>query len=281
MSRPLRVEFSGALYHVTSRGNARSDIYLQDADRRVFLDLLEVTCKQFNWAVHAYCLMSNHYHLLVETPDANLAKGMRHLNGVYTQKFNQMHRRVGHLYQGRYKAIIVQRETYLLELSRYIVLNPVRARMVHSAEQWPWSSYRSCAGLEEVSTCYHWLLSFFGDDEKEACDNYCDFISEGLNQPSPFEELKNQVYLGDDAFVEKIRYKIDVGKDLTEVPSIQRRKIPHSLEHYAQIYSTRNESIIAAYTSGGYSQKQIAEFYGLHYSRISRIVKEGRAKGKT
>ena len=117
MSRPLRIEFNGALYHITLRGNARSDIYLKDADRHAFLNILNKVCQQFNWTVHAYCLMTNHYHLLVETPDANLSRGMRQLNGVYTQKFNHLHNRVGHIYQGRYKAIIVQCEAYLLKLA--------------------------------------------------------------------------------------------------------------------------------------------------------------------
>lgn len=135
---PLRIEFSGALYHVTSRGDGQKDIYLNDLDRREYLSVLSEVCKRFNWTVHAYCLMSNHYHLLLETPDGNLSQGMRQLNGVYTQRFNRNHKRVGHVFQGRYKAIIVQKDTCLLELARYIVLNPVRAGMVHAAKDWPW-----------------------------------------------------------------------------------------------------------------------------------------------
>ncbi|MBD3670659.1 MAG: transposase [Gammaproteobacteria bacterium] len=127
MSRPLRIEYAGALYHVTSRGDGQKDIYLDDKDRRDFLSNLTHVCERYNWVVHAYCLMSNHYHLLLETPDGNLSQGMRQLNGVYTQQFNRTHERVGHVFQGRYKAIIVQKDSYLLELSRYIVLNPVRA----------------------------------------------------------------------------------------------------------------------------------------------------------
>jgi REP element-mobilizing transposase RayT len=146
MARPLRLEFAGALYHVTSRGDGQEDIYGGDEDRRAFLDVLAAVCRRFNWLIHAHCLMSNHYHLLVETPDANLSKGMRQLNGVYTQRFNQTHQRVGHVFQGRYKAILVQKEAYLLELARYVVLNPVRARMVRTPEEWPWSSYRAATG---------------------------------------------------------------------------------------------------------------------------------------
>ena len=133
MARPLRIEFAGGLYHLTSRGDGREDIYGGDGDRRVFVDLLAQVCERFNWRAHAYCLMTNHYHLLVETPDGNLSKGMRQLNGVYTQRFNAIHNRCGHVFQGRYKAIIVQKDAYLLELSRYIVLNPVHAAIVRAA----------------------------------------------------------------------------------------------------------------------------------------------------
>ena len=118
MARPLRIEFAGALYHLTARGNGWGDIYLDDSDRVLFLEVLAGVCKQYNWLCRAYCLMGNHYHLLVETPDANLSQGMRQLNGVYTQRFNRRHKRVGHVFQGRYKAILVQANSYLLELSR-------------------------------------------------------------------------------------------------------------------------------------------------------------------
>ena len=147
MSRPLRIEFSGALYHVTARGNRRESIFLDDGDQARFLDVLGEVCRHFNWQLHAYCLMTNHYHLLIETPDGNLSKGMRQLNGVYTQRFNRTHGRVGHVFQGRFKGILVQKESYLLELARYIVLNPVRAGMVPFAQDWPWSSYRATVGL--------------------------------------------------------------------------------------------------------------------------------------
>jgi len=163
MSRPLRVEYAGALYHVTSRGDRREDIYEGDEDRRIFLALLGDVCERYNWVSHGYCLMSNHYHLIIETPDGNLSKGMRQLNGVYTKQFNSEHDRVGHVFQGRYTAIHVDKESYLLELSRYVVLNPVRARMVDQAGDWPWSSYRATAGKSSVQSWLNtdWILSGF------------------------------------------------------------------------------------------------------------------------
>jgi putative transposase len=132
----LRLEFAGALYHITSRGNGRDLIYLQDADFELFLQVLTDVCERYDWVVYAYCLMNNHYHLLVKTPDANLSQGMRQLNGVFTQSMDRKHHQVGHLFQGRYKAILEDKNTYLMELCRYIVLNPVRANMVSSPEEW-------------------------------------------------------------------------------------------------------------------------------------------------
>lgn len=280
MARPLRIEFAGALYHVTSRGDGQEAIYLDDNDRDTYLDVLADVQQRFNWTIHAYCLMSNHYHLLIETPDSNLAKGMRHLNGVYTQKFNRHHKRTGHVFQGRYKAILVQKESYLLELSRYIVLNPVRAQMVIRAKDWPWSSYRATAGFVEASKWLttDWVLSVFSRRKKTAIEKYRRFVSEGRNQPKPWSNLKRQIYLGDDNFVDEMQCKISPDVDLSEIPSSQKRQAVKPLSHYADKYRDRNAAITKAYESGGYSMKDIGDYYNLHYSRVSRIVK---AKGKT
>src|SRR6056297_3830683 len=146
MGRPLRIEFEGAFYHVMARGNARQNIFLNDGDRQAFLENLGRVSQRFDWSIWSWCLMDNHYHLLIETRQPTLSKGIREVNGVYTQGFNRRHRRVGHVLQGRYKAVLVQKETYLLELSRYVVLNPVRAGMVETAGDWAWSSFRGIMG---------------------------------------------------------------------------------------------------------------------------------------
>jgi putative transposase len=146
MARPLRIEFEGALYHVTSRGNDREMIFFTDTDRVAFLELLHDVVERFSWVCHAYCQMTNHYHLVVETPVANLSRGMRHINGVYTQRINKLNKRSGHVLQGRFKSVLVEKESHLLELARYVVLNPVRAKMVRSAKDWKWSSYREFRG---------------------------------------------------------------------------------------------------------------------------------------
>jgi len=278
MARPLRIEFAGALYHVTSRGDKKAKIYLDDDDREEFLVTLEEVCTRFNWVVHAYCLMDNHYHLLVETPESNLSLGMRHLNGVYTQRFNRKHKRVGHVYQGRFKAIIVQKETYLMELSRYIVLNPVRARMVRTANQWLWSSYRATIGTAPPKGGLNtdWLLASFATRKSTAVDRYKAFVTEGKNQPSPWEKLTNQVFLGSEEFITKTKKHIPKDKDLSEISSSQKRPLAKPLLHYRKLFIDRDQAICEAFKSGGYSMKEIGEFFGLHYSRISRIVKPKR-----
>jgi REP element-mobilizing transposase RayT len=203
MARPLRLEFAGALYHLTARGNRQESIFLDDRDRQTFLDLLGKEVQQQGWVCYAYCLMDNHYHLMMETPEPNLVRGMRRLNGVYTQAFNRRHNKVGHLFQGRYKAILVDRENYLLELSRYVVLNPVRAKVVGRAEDWRWSSYRATAGkiVPPAWLAAQKLLSLFGGERA----NYREFVSEGIGKASVWEDLKGQIYLGDETFLERMQ----------------------------------------------------------------------------
>jgi len=279
MTRPLRIEFSGALYHITSRGDGREDIYLDDVDRELFLAVFGEVCAQFNWLCHAYCLMSNHYHVLIETREGNLSQGMRQLNGVYTQRFNRRHGRVGHVFQGRYKAILVHKDSYLLELARYIVLNPVRAQMVRTAKHWPWSSYRATADLVEVPVWLHtdWLLSAFATRKREAAQRYCDFIIQGKGQPSPWQQLKNQIYLGDDKFVERMQRKLTEDVPLYDIPALHKRPVAKPLADYARKFKTRDEAIVAAHRSGGYSQKAIADYFELHYSTVSKIIKSAKS----
>jgi len=237
MARPLRLEFAGALYHITSRGNRQESIYESDKDRENFLSILAEGCVAYNWICHAYCLMDNHYHLLIETPDANLSKGMRQLNGRYTQSFNRAHNCVGHVFQGRYKAILVEKDSYLLELSRYIVLNPVRVGMVRTTSDWPWSSYRATVG-EQVKP------------KMKAIEAYKQFVNAGKDQTSPWDKLKNQIFLGDEKFAESMLNQIDTDKSLTEIPMSQRKAIPKTLSYYAEKYAKRNEAIVYAYASG-------------------------------
>lgn len=219
MSRPLRVEFPGAHYHVTARGNARQEVFLDDDDRRAFLKLLAKEVRQQGWRLYAYCLMSNHYHVLIETPEANLSRGMRRLNGVYTQAFNRRHSRVGHVLQGRYKSIVVDRDSYWLELCRYVVLNPVRARLVKQVSGWPWSSYRATAG---DTAAPDWLDVEPIVEQLGSHSAYRRFVAQGKGLPSPWGELRGQIWLGHEAFLERME-RLARSRSHTNVPKPHTR----------------------------------------------------------
>ena len=276
MARPLRIEFAGALYHVTCRGNERADIFFTDDDRRAFLATLGKVCERFNWLCHAYCLMSNHYHLLVETPEGNLSKGMRQLNGVYTQHVNRKHGRVGHLFQGRFKGILVEREAYLLELARYIVLNPVRAGLVKEPEEWPWSSYRATVGLSKHMGFLYTdgLLSAFAGKRRRASKAYARFVAEGTQGESPWRELTNQIYLGSARFVEQMQQHIRNDQPLEGIPKRQRRPVARALGYYAKRYSSRDRAIAEAYRSGAYSMQEVGAYFGVGRMTVRRAVKK-------
>jgi len=280
MARPLRLEFPGAIYHVTSRGNARLPIFEVKHDRQRFLALLQEVAKRFNWLCHAYCLMDN--HLLVETVDGNLSMGMRHLNGVYTQRFNRQHSRVGHIFQGRYKSILVDRDSYLLELCRYVVLNPVRAKMVKEPGQYHWSSYRPTAGLVKRSSwlTVDWILGQFGERRPEAQNSYRRFVLAGMGGPSLWEKLKAQCILGTEEFIQKIKPALQDKSTLTEIPRRERLFFRPSLEQFlekenGEDIEGRNKAILSAHLEYGYSLSEIASHLGLHYTTISKIVKQG------
>jgi REP element-mobilizing transposase RayT len=284
MARPLRLELSGGLYHVTSRGDRREDIYFDKVDRLAWLGLLAQVCARFNWVCHAYCQMTNHYHLIIETPEGNLSQGMRQLNGVYTQTINRRHRRVGHVFQGRYQAILVEKDRYLLELARYVVLNPVRARMVKHAGNWPWSSYPAMTGEAPAPEWLQtdWLLGRFAAHRARAVAKYREFVRAGVGGPRLWEDhLRNQIYLGSEAFVARMQRKIESGRDLQEIPRAQRRAIAKPLAEYARRHSSDPHRAMAlAYQSGDYSMPAIARHFGVHYATVSRAVRnhEGREK---
>jgi putative transposase len=276
MTRPLRIEYPGALYHVTSRGNGRQRIFEDDRDRQFFLDLLAHVGDRFHFMCHAYCLMDTHYHLVIETPEGNLSRGLRQMNGIYTQKYNWKYKKTGHVFQGRYKAIIVDKDSYLLELSRYVVLNPIRAHMVENPEDWNWSSYRPTSGIDHPPLCLttDWLLGQFSRNRKRAQKLYTIFVNEGITRQSPWKDLKGQIFLGDDAFIQKLKFPpID---KLTEIPRSQRyAHRPELSDLFATIVdrASRDALIAKAHTTYGYTLKEIGDHLHAHYATISRAVK--------
>ncbi len=280
MARPLRLEFPGALYHVTSRGNARESIFVDDTDRRQFLEVLDRVCGRTRWRIRAWCQMGNHYHLLLETPEANLSAGMRQLNGTYTQRFNRRHGRVGHVLQGRYKAIVVDRDSYLLEVTRYVLLNPVRAGLVRHASHWPWSSYRSTLGLADAPD---WLavedvLATFGRNRAAGIVALRRFIDAGVDAEAPWVSLRNQIFLGSEDFIERMGEQTSICGDSGEIPFAQRRGRRPTLAELVAATGQRDEAIRMAWHGGGYSLREIGAWFGLHYSRVSRIVAAGGAR---
>jgi len=277
MARPMRIEYPGALYHVMSRGNARSAIFLNDEDRKLFLEILRNVIERYGWKCYTYCLMNNHYHLLIETPGANLSIGMRQLNGVYTQACNRAHRLTGHIFQGRFKAHVVDKQNYLLMLSAYIALNPVRVKLARKAEDWIWSSYRAIIGVDQVPGWLeaHYIREQFGSTMKKAKKNYERFVAEQLNRSTPWNEVTGQVLLGDDDFIAAMGEKIADRSGEAEIPREQRYfNRPELKDLFSNIVTMdeRNKKIIETYFKYGYRQAEIAKHTGLHYSTISRLI---------
>ncbi|MGQ0666059.1 MAG: REP-associated tyrosine transposase [Nitrospiraceae bacterium] len=277
MARPLRIEFPGAVYHITSRGNARQDIVVDDRDRTQFLAGLAQVVDRHGWRCHAYCLMDNHYHLLVETPAPNLSQGMRQLNGPYTQAYNRRHQRVGHLFQGRFTAILVEKEAHLLELCRYVVLNPVRARMVAHPRQWGWSSYRATAGETNAPDWLttDWILAAFGRRRESAQARYRSFVAEGRDRSPPWEHLTGQIYLGSEEFV--ARHQPD--RVIRDIPRKQTQAQRPTLRVLFERKGEETQVIARAYRQYGYRLTEIAAHLGVHYATVSRRLKQGEQQG--
>lgn len=274
MARPLRIELAGGLYHISSRGNRGEETFTDDADRQAFLEILGAVSDRMKWICHAYCLLPNHYHLVVETPQPNLAKGMRQLNGVYTQTFNRRHKRAGHIFQGRYKAVLVDRDPFLLEVIRHVLVSPVQLRLVRDATQWRWSSCRATMGKADQPHWLHtdWILEQFAKNRKKAQENFVEFLKEGKTEANVWESLRNQIYLGDEKFLRRMQRKVG-GKGDGEAAKSPRQSARKPLDFYGRKYKDRTEAMAQAYLSGEYSMKAIGDFFSVHYATVSRAVK--------
>ena len=276
MTRPLRIEFKGAVYHITSRGNAKQAIFLDEKD---FADFLRVLCsvvKRYHFILHTFCLMNNHYHLLIETPEGNLSRGMRQLNGLYTQRFNQRHQRVGHLFQGRYKAILIDKDNYLLELCRYIVLNPVRAGIVKNPKDYRWSSYQATTGHKGIpGLTTDWILSQFAKEQKAASRQYQAFVLSGIKAESPLKAVKGQLFLCQENFIDKIKHLIHGKEKLKEITRKQRYVTRPPLNEILKYKDkkSKNQAMYVACLQYGYTLKEIAEYIGVHYTTVSKVIK--------
>ena len=280
MTRPLRLEFPGALYHVTSRGNRCNAIYRSESDRHLWMEVLAQVCERHNFIIHSFCQMTNHYHLLVETVEANLSQGMRQLNGLYSQVINRRHELVGHLFQGRYKAILIQKESHLLEVSRYIVLNTVRANMVNSLDEWQWSSHHFLIGRKRHPKWFQrdWLLSQFGSSGAEAVSAYQAFVLAGVGQASPLAATRHRILLGDEDFVSTHQQRQQAA-EFMEVPKTERRAVALPLAEYQAKYSSRDEAMVRAYQSTAFTMSQIAQVFCVSTKTVSRAVAAAERAG--
>jgi putative transposase len=285
MSRPLRVQFEGAVYHVTSRGNERTSIFRDDRDRTRFLEMVASVSASSGWRIHGYCLMGNHYHLIVETARANLARGMQRVNGRYTQWFNVRHRRVGHLLQGRYKAVLVARDSHLLELCRYVVLNPVRAGVCASADRWRWSNYRATAGLSPGPRwlAIDWTLSQFSSSKRMARELYRRFVAEGKGQATE-PAVRHQIFFGGDDFLREVATRLKETPRRSRLSSVAfesvRRAVAREFGIPPESLSRRRggeDKMAAIYLASklcGHPGTEVAAEFGVKGARVSNVVTE-------
>jgi putative transposase len=278
MSRPLRIEFENALYHITTRGNRREPIFVDSTDRCALLHTIGEGMERFDATVFAYCLMANHYHLVLRTRRANLSQVMRYVNGNYAQTYNRRHSKIGHLFQGRFNAILVQDDAYCLQACRYVDLNPVRAGIVRVPQEWPWSSYRAHAGQAPGP---RWLDTLAPQASREdRVGAYVRFVSEGHGVRLWDDALRSQIYLGDESFAQAMRgRRADVRND-PEIPLVQRQSAQRPLQHYLDD-ADRNAAIARAHLEGRHTQVAISRATGSSRSRISRLIARYRATSKT
>lgn len=263
-----------------SRGNRREVIFLDDRDQRRFLKVLAKCVERYNLVCHAFCLMPNHYHLLIETPDGNLARAMRQLNGVYSQAFNRRHAKVGHVMQGRYKAIVVEKDSHLLEVCRYIVLNPVRARFVLTPGEWGWSSYRSQVGETRAPRflTVDWLLrQFHPSDRVEAARRYRSFVSKRIvADPEADAAVVAGPILGSPEFVDRFEQPMAAVRPVKEIPKASRFITRPGLNEVFRECEGRPDlasSMRQAHADHGYTMAEIAKHLGVHYSTVSRLIR--------
>jgi REP element-mobilizing transposase RayT len=277
MSRPLRVAFAGAAYLVSARGAGAAPIFRSDEDRKRFLGILESAADRYHLLCHAYCLMDDRYFLLLETPEGSLSRAMRQLNGVYGQYVCRQRGRPGPVLDGRFRSQLVEKDAWLLELARYVVLVPARAGLVTDPAKWHWSSYRATAGEAPVPgfLAAGWLLSLVGGDTvAEARRKYRSFIRKGLEEGTGTPAgLGRAPILGTAAFAESLRPFLH---DSARAIAVRKRRAVRppleNLLHESLPRDVRNARILEAYRRHGYTMQAIADRLRLHYSTVSRIV---------
>jgi len=292
MARPLRIQFPSAFYHITSRGDQRQPIFLSTGARKKFLEYLRLGHERFGFIIHTYCLMGNHYHLIMETPQGNLSQAMHFINGSFAAYTNILHKRVGHLLQGRYKSILIEAETYITELSRYIHLNPVRAKIVKNPEDYPWSSYREYMGFRKSPAWFrtNLILGYFSETESLARMRYSRFVLERTRAAAsnPLDDVCYSAILGSQELIARIKDKYLDGKkqdrDLPQLSALLNRPSPELIRgevEKAVGNQTRLQRKIGIYLCrqyAGMSLKRLAEIFGLGESGVSQVYRRMKAE---
>ncbi len=272
MARPLRPEYAGAVYYISSVGNRGQSVFQNSADGNAWVEVLEGVCGRFDCRCFGYCLMSDGYHLVIKTPKPNLSKAIRQLNGVYTQRSNRLHDTDGHVFRGRYKSIVVQREKYLLPLMAHIFLLPLRAGFVKHPNQFKWSSCRYLYGKDDVPGYVD--LGWFSEGFSSDTDNFDEFLDENHSR-DVVSETRKQIYLGDDKFIELVQEKTSKASKSKDIPKYQVTKPVLSLINgFARSGNSREEAIAKTYLTGDYTLREVADAVSVHYSVVSKIVNE-------
>lgn len=286
MSRPLRIEYPGAFYHVTSRGNERRTVFQNNRDREKYLSYLESGHERYGAVIHAYCLMGNHYHLLLETPRGNLSKILQYINGAYTTYFNIKRGRSGHLFQGRFRGILVDKDEYCKELSRYIHLNPVRAGIVKAPLEYPWSSYRYYVGRGKKPKWLttEFVLGDFGGEGGRGFRKYREYVERVENKEldNPLKKVTASTFLGSKEFIDRIKLEYLEGKEIDrrDLPALKKILIgpsPESIERAVMKIVGRGYPlfrkicIYLSYQLSGLNLREIGEYFGMQRSAISQL----------
>lgn len=277
MSRPVRIEFPGANHYVSCHAFQNLILFKNDDDRGVFLSLLESVVNQFQWVLHGYVLLEDHFHLLLEVPQANLSKGMRQLNGVYTQHYNRRYKRKGVLFRGRFNSVLFEKETYLSRLYRHMVLNPVRQKECTSIDKYKWSSHRQVTGATDVHAFVSTedILSQFGKRQLSCQNKYKAFIKSGADENPPLGEKRHQVLLGSDKFIYQVQPLLN-GKKNTKRKAAAAGKKRSLASLFSEVENLsrleRNMVIARAHLELHYTLADIGDHLGLHYTTVSKVV---------
>ena len=284
MARQLRIEYPDAYYHVTARGNERKEIFKSEKDREKFLSYLESAVNRYGAVIHVWCLMSNHYHLLVETPSGNLSQIMQHINGAYTNYFNTKRKRSGHLFQGRYKGILVEADEYALELSRYIHLNPVRIGVVNEPGDYRWSSFQEYTGKRKMADWLstEFILGYFDKSQPAAQKKYQQFVEEmvGKEHESPLQQMVAATMLGTPEFVATIQEQhIDGKSPDRNLPALKQLKGKPTIDQILEITRSvikedeklaTKVAIYLCHRFSGTKLKEIGDRFGVKESAVSQ-----------